>query len=100
MPDVVLLVAAALAAGTVEAIAGGGGLITVPMLLALGFPIHQALAINKGQSVFGSGASLTTYWLHRQVDPRKAAWTFPLGLVGSLAGASAMLAVPPEVMRP
>jgi len=98
--EVVLLVAAALTAGTVDAIAGGGGLITLPMLLALGLPPHQALATNKGQSVFGSGGALATYWSHGQIDPSKVALTFPLGALGSLVGAVILLAVPPAVMRP
>ncbi|MGZ3481778.1 MAG: TSUP family transporter, partial [Myxococcaceae bacterium] len=53
-----LLALVALAAGTVDAIGGGGGLLTLPVLLAVGFPPHLALGTNKGQSVFGSAAAL------------------------------------------
>ena len=42
------LVAAAFAAGTIDAIAGGGGLITLPSLLAAGLPPQLALGTNKG----------------------------------------------------
>jgi uncharacterized membrane protein YfcA len=98
--EIAILVVAALAAGTVDAIAGGGGLITLPALLAVGLPPHAALAANKGQSIFGSGAALFTYARHRQVDGRLAALTFPLGLAGSLAGAAAVLAVPRDALRP
>lgn len=55
------LVAAAFAAGLMDAIAGGGGLITVPALLASGLPPAQALATNKLQSSFGSGTALVRY---------------------------------------
>jgi uncharacterized membrane protein YfcA len=51
VPDtltVLLLVVAAFGAGTVDAIAGGGGLITVPALLATGMPIHTALGTTTG----------------------------------------------------
>ncbi len=95
-----ILVVAALGAGTVDAIAGGGGLITVPVLLAIGMPPHVALATNKGQAVWGSGAAMVTYWQHGRLDLAKARVTFPLGLVGSFGGAAAVLALSPETLRP
>jgi len=94
------LVAAALAAGTVDAVAGGGGLITLPALLAAGLSPHAALGTNKGQAVFGSGAALAAFAWQRQVDARQAALTFPLGLLGSLAGAAGALALSPGLLRP
>ena len=42
-------------AGFIDAIAGGGGIITIPVLLASGLPPHIALATNKLQGTFGSG---------------------------------------------
>ncbi len=99
-PDVALLVAVALLAGTVDAIGGGGGLLTVPALLWAGLPPHLALGTNKGQSVFGALAALTRFARAGMVDPRRARVTFPLGLVGSLAGAALVLAIPPARLRP
>ncbi|PZT48994.1 hypothetical protein B6S12_01490 [Helicobacter valdiviensis] len=49
-----LLFLAAFVAGFVDAIAGGGGMITIPALLLAGIPPLQALATNKLQSSFGS----------------------------------------------
>jgi uncharacterized membrane protein YfcA len=98
--ELVLLICAALGAGTVDAIAGGGGLITVPALLAAGLPPHAALATNKGQSVFGSCAALITFWRAGRITRGLAPWTFSLGLAGSLAGAAAVLAVSPDRLRP
>lgn len=57
----VWLCLAALAAGLMDSIAGGGGLITVPALLAVGLPPAQALATNKLQACFGSGTALVRY---------------------------------------
>jgi uncharacterized membrane protein YfcA len=94
------LVAVALAAGTIDAIAGGGGLLTVPALLAAGLPPHLALGTNKGQSVFGALAALVRFGHGGLVDPRRARVTFPLGLVGSLGGAALVLAIPPATLRP
>lgn len=56
-----LLAVAGLAAGLMDSIAGGGGLITVPALLATGLPPAQALATNKLQASFGSGTALVRY---------------------------------------
>lgn len=47
--------------GFVDSIAGGGGIITVPVLLASGMPPHIALATNKLQSSFGSFTASFNY---------------------------------------
>ncbi|MDC7232796.1 MAG: TSUP family transporter, partial [Spirochaetales bacterium] len=56
-----ILFAAALSAGFVDSIAGGGGLIAVPALLAVGIPPHLALGTNKVQSSFGSSTAAIRY---------------------------------------
>jgi uncharacterized membrane protein YfcA len=84
----------------VDAIAGGGGLITVPALLAVGLPPHLALGTNKGQSVFGAAASLYRFARSGLVDGRLAQLTFPVGFLGSFVGAALVLLLRPEVLRP
>jgi uncharacterized protein len=98
--DLALLVTAAFAAGIVDAIAGGGGLVTVPLLAAVGLPPHAVLATNKGQSVFGSAASLATFWRAGKVTRRLVRYTFPLALGGSLAGVIAVTQVSPQHLKP
>ncbi len=98
--EIAVLASVALAAGTIDAVAGGGGLLTLPALLAAGLPPHLALGTNKGQSVFGSFAALVRFARSGLVDPRRALITFPLGFAGSLAGAALVLAVPPATLRP
>ena len=83
-----------------DAVGGGGGLITVPALLAAGLPPHVALGTNKGQSVFGSFASLVRYAHAGLVDRRAARYAFPLAFAGSAAGVALALAVRPEILRP
>ncbi|HTS82321.1 MAG TPA: TSUP family transporter [Myxococcaceae bacterium] len=95
-----LLALVALAAGTVDAIGGGGGLLTLPALLAAGLPPHLALGTNKGQSVFGAAAALVRFSHAGLVPLARARWTFPLGFLGSLLGASLVLWVRPDVLRP
>jgi uncharacterized membrane protein YfcA len=95
-----LLVLAALLAGAVDAIGGGGGLITVPALLAAGLPPPFALGTNKGQGVFGSGAALWRYARAGLVDGGRARLELASGFLGSLAGAALVLRLPPTVLRP
>ncbi|MFL5274243.1 MAG: TSUP family transporter [Anaeromyxobacteraceae bacterium] len=97
---IALLTLTGLAAGTVDAVAGGGGLLTFPVLLAAGLPPHLAVATNKGQSTFGSAAALVRFWRGGLVDPARARVGFPAGFAGSLAGAALVLAVRPAVLRP
>ena len=53
-----LLFGAAFIAGLIDSIAGGGGLITVPVLLGIGLPPQVALGTNKLQASFGSGSAM------------------------------------------
>ena len=48
-------------AGFVDAIAGGGGIVSVPVLLAMGVPPHMALGTNKLQGSFGSLTAAVNY---------------------------------------
>src|SRR5689334_2076734 len=97
---IVLLSLAALCAGTVDAIAGGGGLIMLPALLASGLSPHHALATNKGQSVWGSWAALVAFWRADRVDRKQALYAFPLGFAGSLVGAFVVTLIDKDALRP
>ena len=98
--DVALLTGVAFAAGVVDAIAGGGGLLTVPALLAAGLSPHLAIATNKGQSTFGAFSALVAFWRAGMIEPRRAWVCFPLAFGGSLLGAWLLLLVRPDVLRP
>lgn len=80
-----VLLATGVAAGFVDSIAGGGGLITVPVLLNLGLPPQVALGTNKLQATFGSGSATYGYGRAGLI-----AWAeCPLGVLCSFAGAVA-----------
>lgn len=97
---IALLALASLGAGIVDAIAGGGGLITVPALLASGLPPHLALGTNKAQSVWGSSSAMLAFWRAGRVDRKQAAFTFPLGFLGALGGVIAVTEIDPKALRP
>ena len=98
--ELAVLIGVAFGAGTVDAIGGGGGLLSVPALLAVGLPPHEALGTNKGQAMFGSFAAILRYRHAGLVDGRTARISFPLGFAGSLAGTALALALAPSVLRP
>lgn len=58
---ITLLFFAGLSAGFIDAIAGGGGLISVPALLAAGLPPQMALGTNKMQSTWGTMMAVRKY---------------------------------------
>ena len=78
-----MLLLTGFAAGLVDAIAGGGGLITLPVFLAIGLPPKLALGTNKFQSSFGSFTA-AAYYSHRGVADVHSA---RVGIVTTLAGA-------------
>jgi uncharacterized membrane protein YfcA len=55
-------------AGFVDSIAGGGGIISLPVLLSVGIPPHQALGTNKLQGSFGSFTAAVNYSRKGLVD--------------------------------
>lgn len=97
---ILLLALSAFAAGLVDSIAGGGGLITVPALLAAGLPPQIALATNKGQASFGAVSSFVSFWIRGGIDRSRAPLGFVCGVLGSLAGARVLLLVRPEPLKP
>lgn len=106
MPDlglttevVALLAVVAFAAGFVDAIAGGGGLITVPALLLAGVSPVQAIATNKLQGTFGVLSSTLAFLRAGAIEKRLVV---PLGLAaltGGIAGAMLATALPVAWLR-
>ncbi len=95
-----LLALVGLAAGFVDAIAGGGGLLTLPALLLAGFSPQAALATNKGQSLFGSGAALLRFSRSPLLDRKRARVSFLPAFVGAFAGVLLVTRVSPSALRP
>ena len=94
-----VLFATALAAGFVDAIAGGGGLITLPVFLGLGLPPAFALGTNKLQATFGSGSAAWHYARAGAVSPRDCLRPFLLCLVGAALGSRVVEGVDPLVLK-
>jgi uncharacterized protein len=85
----VLLAVAGLAAGFVDAVVGGGGLVQLPALL-VGLPHAspvQILATNKLGSICGTTVSSATYYRRVKPDPRTFGPMMACAFAGSLGGA-------------
>ncbi|WP_248580566.1 TSUP family transporter [Nocardioides sp. InS609-2] len=99
---VALLTLAGLAAGFVDAVVGGGGLIQLPALL-LGLPnagpVH-VLATNKLASICGTSMASVTYYRRVRPDPRTFLPLMALAFIGSAAGAVVASHIPREAFEP
>lgn len=84
-----LLFFTGLFAGTVDAIAGGGGLISLPVLLSLGVPPHIAFGTNKLQGTIGTSVAALRYYRHGLISLSAASYGILFGLAGSICGAIA-----------
>lgn len=84
---ILILVLVAMVAGFIDAIAGGGGLITLPALLLSGLTPVQALATNKLQSSAGSFSATFAFFRKGLISWRHSKWVFFMALTGGVIGA-------------
>lgn len=96
---VVMLMLAGFAAGFMDAIAGGGGLITVPALMLAGIPPVQALATNKVQGVFGAATAAFSYARSGLVDPRRQIGAALIAFAAGLCGALLVSYIPTQALN-
>jgi uncharacterized membrane protein YfcA len=93
-----LLFLAGLAGGLVDTVAGGGGLITIPVLLSLGMPVPVALGTNKFQASFGSVSAAWHYGRAGVVDLAQCWLGIGCTLVGAVAGALTVRSLDPAFL--
>ena len=86
-------------AGLVDAMAGGGGLISLPAYLISGLPVHYAIGTNKLSS--GMGTTLATWRFARSgyIHWKLALFCAVCALVGSTTGARLALLIPDAAFR-
>jgi len=95
----IILLGTGLAAGFVDTVAGGGGLITLPVLLSLGLSPQVALGTNKFQSSFGSGSATFHYARANVVELKECRWGILFTLIGTSLGALTVLRIDPAFLR-
>ena len=82
-----ILALVAFMAGFIDAIAGGGGLLTIPALLTAGLPPHLALGTNKLCATFGSATASFTFYRRKLFHPRQWVHAIVGTFIGALTGA-------------
>ncbi len=87
-------------AGFVDAVAGGGGLLTVPVLLATGMDPRDALGTNKFQSSCGTSVATWHYAEHGLLRWPELKVGIVATMAGALAGATLLTHMRPDVLRP
>lgn len=96
---IILLFVTGLAAGFVDSIAGGGGLITLPVLLSVGLPPQLALGTNKLQGSFGTLSAAYNFIRKKQVVLKEAVTGVFFTLIGAGTGAWAVQRLDPAFLR-
>lgn len=86
-------------AGLVDSIAGGGGIITLPVMLSLGFPPHIALGTNKFQASFGSFTASYYYIKKDVVILKECIAGIVFTLIGSALGTWCVTQVSSDVLK-
>lgn len=87
-------------AGFIDAIAGGGGLLTVPVLLATGLPTREALGANKFQSSSGTTLAAIHYARSGLLRDQALSWGLAATAAGAAAGAWAAAWAEERWLRP
>jgi len=94
-----LLIFCAFLAGFIDAVAGGGGLLTVPALLASGLPPHMALGTNKLASTFGSITASYAFYKKNLFSPSFWKLSLLMTAIGAVAGTVMVSFINPELLN-
>lgn len=99
LPSVFVVVGiAGFAAGFVDSIAGGGGLISLPALLSVGVPPHLALGTNKLQSALGTSVATANYARRGMITREGLGLGITCTALAAFAGAYAVTRLPADLL--
>lgn len=86
-------------AGLIDAIGGGGGLISLPAYLLAGVPVHAAIATNKLSSTCGTTLATARFIKNKLVSIKLAVPSVLAAMIGSALGAHLSLLVEEKMMQ-
>ncbi|MBJ6365598.1 TSUP family transporter [Staphylococcus hominis] len=87
-------------ASFIDAVVGGGGLISIPALMAVGLPPATALGTNKLASSFGSLTAAISFIRAKKVNLKLMAKIFPFVFLASIIGAYIATIIPAQYFKP
>ena len=99
LPMALIVAAGVFLASFMDAIAGGGGIISVPTYLIAGLPVHYALGTNKLSAGLGTIASTWRYIKNGYVDWKLGVPAVLLALIGSHFGTRLQLMVEEKYLQ-
>ena len=85
--------------GVIDAVCGGGGLLSMPMYMAVGFPAHYVTGTNQCSIFFGGVTSLLRYMRGGHIHWPTALITGPLAVLGAFLGAKLNLILPERALE-
>ncbi|MCQ2373131.1 MAG: TSUP family transporter [Phascolarctobacterium sp.] len=95
---IIALVIAGFLAAFIDSTVGGGGLISTPFLLGIGFPVPYALGTNKAASAMGAAMSVFSFWRAGKIS--NIAWKIcAFSFLGSALGAYVVYLLPAKLMK-
>ena len=86
-------------AAFVDSIAGGGGLISMPVLLMAGLPAHLALGTNKFAGAFGCFSSAYKYSKSGKTNIELLKKLIPFTILGCLLGVKCVLSISENILN-
>src|SRR3712207_5777899 len=86
-------------AGFVDAIGGGGGLISLPIYILAGLPVHSAVATNKMSATCGTAVAVSRFIKEGLINLRLAVPAAIAAIVGSLIGSHLSMLMSEHIMQ-
>lgn len=87
-------------AAFVDAVSGGGGVISIPSYLITGFPIINALAVNKFSMAISTGVAIRNFYKKGEVEEKLIKKLIPFSFIGSIIGSIIVVNLNPNFLKP
>lgn len=84
-------------AGFIDAVAGGGGLVSLPAYMITGLPVHSCVATNKMSAFMGTTVTTIKYARSGFIPWKTALFCIPCAIGGSALGAGLSLLIPDRI---
>lgn len=94
-----IICAAYFAAGLIDSICGGGGLVTVPALMALGVPVHSIAGTNQCSALLGNFASIYKYLRSGSIRFKPGLIAALTAIPGGIIGAKLNIFIPEQYLK-
>src|SRR4030095_7694255 len=94
-----LLLAAGMAAGFVNTLAGGGSHLTLPLLILLGLDPNTANGTNRIAVLTQNAGAMAAFSRHGWYPGRQLFQLLPVSILGAYLGARVAVDIPPAVLK-